>query len=83
MQFDLFTHPAIERSEIVPRGFVFHAGGRALKVYRVTATDARAPVIVEELASFGSTLAGQYGLWSYDAVLRAVQAERRQASWRK
>jgi hypothetical protein len=70
-QLDLFT-PRAERRAEIPRGVVFQSGGRFLRVYRVTGTDAAAPVIVEELQAFGSSLAGQYGLWSQDAVARAL-----------
>lgn len=71
-QFDLFAPPTIERRAEIPRDAVFSHGGRFLKVYRVFGTDAAAPVIVEELQSFGSTLRGQFGLWSQDAVTRAL-----------
>lgn len=71
-QFELFAPPTIERRAEIPKGAVFSHGGRFLKIYRVFGTDAAAPVIVEELQSFGSTLKGQYGLWSQDAVARAL-----------
>lgn len=73
-QFDLFPPPMIERSAEIPSGAVFQSGGRFLKVYRVygSVADKAAPVIVEELQSFGTTLKGQYGLWSQDAVARAL-----------
>jgi hypothetical protein len=39
--------------------------------------DKAAPVIVEELASFGPTsLKGQLGLWSHDSVQRAMRAKK-------
>jgi hypothetical protein len=69
---DLFSVPAIERRATIPAGAVFHFAGRPLRVYRVFGDDARAPVIVEELAGFGSTLKGQFALWSHDAVARAL-----------
>lgn len=71
-QFDFFEPPVIERRAEIPRDAVFSHGGRFLKVYRVFGIDAAAPVIVEELQSFGSTLKGQFGLWSQDAVARAL-----------
>lgn len=71
-QFDLFALPVIERTASIAVGVVFNHGGRALRVHRAYGTDPRAPVIVEELASFGSTLKGQYALWSLDAVRRAM-----------
>lgn len=71
-QFELFTPPVVERRAEIPRDAVFSHGGRFLKVYRVFGTDAAAPVIVEELQAFGSTLKGQFGLWSQDAVARAL-----------
>ncbi len=71
-QLDFFAPPVIERRAEIPAGAVFQHSGRFLKVYRVFGTDARAPVIVEELQSFGSTLKGQFGLWSQDAVTRAL-----------
>ncbi|WP_315705038.1 MULTISPECIES: hypothetical protein [unclassified Bradyrhizobium] len=71
MQPDLFS-PVIERRAEIPAGAVFQSGGRFLKVYRVFGTDAAAPVIVEELQTFGSALKGQFGLWSQDAVSRAL-----------
>lgn len=73
-QFDLFTPPVIERRAEIHRDAVFAHGGRFLKVYRVfgDVSDKAAPVIVEELQSFGSTLKGQFGLWSQDAVSRAL-----------
>lgn len=67
-QFELFTPPVVERRAEIPRDAVFSHGGRFLKVYRVFGTDAAAPVIVEELQAFGSTLKG----WSQDAVARAL-----------
>ncbi|WP_316172125.1 MULTISPECIES: hypothetical protein [unclassified Bradyrhizobium] len=70
-QFDLFS-PAIERRAEIPAGAVFQSGGRFLKVHRVFGTDAAAPVIVEELQNFGSTIKGQFGLWSQDTVSRAL-----------
>ena len=71
-QFDLFSPSAIERRAEIPAGAVFQSGGRFLKVYRVFGSDAAAPVIVEELQDFGTTLKGQFGLWSQDAVSRAI-----------
>ncbi len=74
-QYDLFARPVIERAATIPRGAVFFYSGRPLRVYRVYGDDARAPVIVEELAAFGSTLKGQYALWSQDAVVRALAGQ--------
>jgi hypothetical protein len=71
-QLSLFAPPAIERAATIPAGIVFRFYGRALRVHRLYGSDARAPVIVEELAEFGSTLKGQFAIWSYDAVSRAV-----------
>jgi hypothetical protein len=71
-QFELFAPPVVERRAEIPAGAVFSSGGRFLKVYRVFGTDAAAPVIVEELQAFGSTLKGQFGLWSQEAVARAL-----------
>lgn len=73
-QLTMFDQPVIERRASIPCGVVFQSGGRFLKVYRVfgDVTDKAAPVIVEELQSFGSTLKGQFGLWSQDAVSRAL-----------
>jgi hypothetical protein len=73
-QFDLFSPPIIESPASVPADAVFQYGGRSLRVHRVYGNDARAPVIVEELASFGeTTLKGQFALWSLDAVRRAMK----------
>lgn len=73
-QFDMFEMPTIERRASIPSGAVFQSGGRFLKVYRVfgDVSDKAAPVIVEELQAFGSTLKGQFGLWAQDAVARAL-----------
>jgi hypothetical protein len=71
-QLDMFTPPTLERRAEIPAGAVFQSGGRFLKVYRVFGSEDDAPVIVEELQSFGTTLKGQYGLWSQDAVSRAL-----------
>lgn len=71
-QFALFSPPVIEQRAAIPAGLVFDYGGRVLRVHRLYGTDARAPVIVEELAEFGSTLKGQFALWSYDSVSRAA-----------
>jgi len=51
---------------------VFWFGGRALKVHRVTGSDAAAPVILEELVGGLDYPAGQLELWSHAAVLRAL-----------
>jgi hypothetical protein len=77
----LFDPPSIQRAAIIPRGAVFHFAGRALQVYRVFGTIAGDVVIVEELASFGSTLKGQWAIWSVEAVSRAL-AGREIAPWR-
>lgn len=63
---------SIERNQQAPSGAVFWHRGRPLKIVRSYGTDARAPVIVEELATFGSTLTGQYALWSCKAVLSCL-----------
>lgn len=64
----------IERRGAIASGAVFRFGGRFLKVCRVHGKpgDKAAPVIVEELQQFGTALVGQYGLWSQDAVSRAI-----------
>lgn len=80
-QFDLFTPPVIERRAEIPAGAVFMYAGRALRVYRVFGSVAGDVVIVEELASFGRSLTGQYGIWSVEAVSRAL-AGREIVSWR-
>jgi hypothetical protein len=80
MQLDLFKPPTIERQATIPTGATFTYAGRALRVQRVTGTDASAPVIVEELVAFGTTLQGQTALWSVDAVARALTEI---PSWRK
>jgi hypothetical protein len=73
-QLSMFPPPVLERPAAIPAGAVFQSGGRFLKVYRVfgDASDKRAPVIVEELQAFGASLKGQFGLWSQDAVARAL-----------
>jgi hypothetical protein len=71
-QLALFAPPVIERAATIPADVVFHYAGRPLRVHRIYGTDARAPVIVEELVPFGTTLKGQFALWSYDAVARAI-----------
>lgn len=78
----LFDPPAIQRAAIIPAGAVFHFGDRALRVRRVWGSMSGDVVIVEELASFGKSLAGQYGIWSVEAVSRAL-AGREIAPWRK
>ena len=74
MQYDFVFTTVIERRAEIQRDAVFQFGGRFLKVYRVFGdiTDRAAPVIVEELTAFGTTLPGQYALWSQDAVLRCL-----------
>lgn len=71
-QLDLFAPPAIERPAAIPVGYVFAYGGRSLRVHRVYGVDAAAPVIVEELAQFGTTLKGQFAIWSAQGVMRAA-----------
>lgn len=73
-QLLMFEQPVIERRASLSPGAVFQSGGRFLKVYRVfgDVSDKAAPVIVEELQAFGSTLKDQFGLWSQDAVNRAL-----------
>jgi hypothetical protein len=78
-QFDLFAPPVIERAATISTGAMFEHAGRTLRVYRTYGTDARAPVIVEELGEFGSTLRGQFALWSVDAVKRAIDRQSRRA----
>jgi len=73
---DRFAPPQIERRAPIPVGTVFHYWGRALKVVRVYGDDPAAPVIVEELGEFGTTLRGQYGLWSAAAVASAISARK-------
>lgn len=77
-QLQMFEPPVMERRASIPTGAVFQSGGRFLKVYRVfgDVTDKAAPVIVEELQSFGPSLKGQFGLWSQDAVNRALARRR-------
>lgn len=75
-QLDLFAPPVIERQAPVPVGAVFSYGGRALRVHRTYGTDARAPVIVEELAPVGAALRGQFALWSIDGVRRCLTGRR-------
>ncbi len=80
-QPDLFAPPAIHRPAAIATGAVFNYAGRALRVYRVFGSVAGDVVIVEELASFGHSLAGQYGIWSVEAVSRAL-AGKEPVSWR-
>lgn len=81
MQPDLFT-ATIERRAEIPAGAVFTYAGRPLRVRRVWGSMAGDVVIVEELAAFGNSLAGQYGIWSVEAVSRAL-ARQELAPWRK
>lgn len=82
-QPSLFDPPAIQQAAIIPSGAVFHFAGRALRVRRVWGSRAGDVVIVEELASFGKySLAGQYGIWSVEAVSRAL-AGREIAPWHR
>ncbi len=62
----------IVRTAQVTEGAVFLYAGRPLRVARVTGDDAAAPVICEEMVSWGVSLAGQYCLWSVDLVVRAM-----------
>ena len=80
-QPSLFDPPAIQRAAIIPSGAVFHFAGRALRVRRVWGSRAGDVVIVEELASFGKSLAGQCGIWSVEAVSRAL-AGKELTSWK-
>jgi hypothetical protein len=74
-QIELFP-PQITRSAEIPAGTVFN-WKRPLLVVKVHGSDAAAPVIVEELASWGpSTLKGQLGLWSADSVTRAMRCNK-------
>lgn len=82
IQPDLFDPPAIQRAAIIPAGAVFYFAGRALRIRRVWGSMAGDVVIVEELTSFGKSLAGQYGIWSVEAVSRAL-AGREIAPWCK
>lgn len=81
-QHDLFALPVMQRTATIPAGAVFHYAGRALRIHRVFGSVSGDVVIVEELASFGASLAGQYGIWSVDAVTRAL-AGKEVTSWRK
>lgn len=73
-QLDLFAPPVIEQRAAIPADTVFMYAGRSLRVVKTYGTDAAAPVIVEELVSFGpSTLKGQFALWSADGVTRAYR----------
>lgn len=66
--------PSIHRAAEIPAGAVFGYGGRFLKVVRVLGTDPAAPVIVEEMVSFGPVvLAGQLSLWAADGVSQAMR----------
>lgn len=80
-QPDLFDPPTITRQAEIPAGCVFTYGGRALRVSRVSGTDAAAPVVVEELTN-AVALKGQFAIWSADGVSRALAAGGI-ASWRK
>jgi len=64
--------PVIERRAEVPAGAVFLYAGRPLRIIKAMGTDPAAPVIVEELASFGKSLKGQFAIWSADAVSRVM-----------
>jgi hypothetical protein len=68
----LFAPPQIVRHAEVPSGAVFNFAGRPLRVFRTYGSDPAAPVILEELAAFGTTLRGQLSIWSADAVMRAL-----------
>jgi hypothetical protein len=81
-QPDLFDPPAIQRAAIIPAGAVFQFAGRPLRVRRVWGSQSGDVVIVEELVAFGKSLAGQYGIWSVEAVSRAL-AGKEIAPWRK
>jgi hypothetical protein len=73
----LLLPPTIERRAPVAADTVFSHAGRSLRVVKAHGTDKAAPVIVEELASFGPTsLKGQLGLWSNDSVQRAMRAKK-------
>jgi hypothetical protein len=76
-QFSLFPPPVIERRAEVHAGTVFEFADRPLLVVKTYGNDAAAPVICEELAEFGTTLRGQYALWSQDNVQRAMAARGR------
>jgi hypothetical protein len=69
---DLFDPPVMSRPAQVAAGMTFQFGGRFLRVVKSYGTDPAAPVIVEELNSFGTTLKGQFSLWSADGVLRSA-----------
>lgn len=71
-QLSLFAPPVIERRAEIPAGLVFRYAGRMLRVVKTYGTDPAAPIIVEELDTFGTTLRGQFGLWSCDGVQRAI-----------
>lgn len=75
-QYDLFRPPSIERRAEIPAGIIFSFGGRFLRVYKTYGTQPDAPVIVEELIAFGSTLKGQFALWSADSVSRCLARRR-------
>jgi hypothetical protein len=64
--------PPVVRTAQVTQGAVFMHMGRPLRVDKVTGDDAAAPVILEELTSWGISGAGQYCLWSVDFVTRAM-----------
>jgi hypothetical protein len=80
MMRDLFSPPVIERPSHVCRDMVFDYGGRLLRVHRADyGTDAAAPVILEELCEFGTTLRGQLSIWSLDGVRRALSCSQARA----
>jgi hypothetical protein len=64
--------PKLVRAAEIACGTVFVHAVRPLRVVKVTGSDPAAPVILEELASWGDCLAGQLALWSADGVLRAI-----------
>lgn len=65
---EIISPPEIVRQAELPIGSGFMFAGRPLTVVKTYGTDPSAPVILEERASFGGSIAGQYALWSYAAV---------------
>ena len=70
---DMFGPPREEREGELPAGAVFSHKGRFLLVVNAShGTDARAPVVVEELSAVGQAHKGQLGLWSHAMVSGAL-----------
>lgn len=75
---DLFETAESRCGDEIEAGMKFTFGGRTLRVISVHGEDAQAPVVTEELSSFGQTaLRGQLSLWSASAVQTAGAIRRR------